>query len=109
MHKNLLTVSEDILQGNPDRYLSGTYSLGKRDGYVLCRCWSSLSLEGDPLALELRPQIVRVVDGAVVHKGDAVAVVHVGVRVLVGFTACASVSKKQQETAEGTIGRNTRT
>lgn len=45
-----------------------------------------VSLEDDALALQLRPELVSVVDRAVVNEGDALSVVHVGVGVLVGFT-----------------------
>lgn len=46
-----------------------------------------LRAEKNPLGLQLPPQLRRVVDGPVVHQGDAVVEVHVRVRVLVSFPA----------------------
>lgn len=43
------------------------------------------SLENDPLPLQLSPQLVSIVDGTVVHKGDTLAVIQMGVRVLIGL------------------------
>ena len=45
----------------------------------------SNSLKDDAVVLQLGPQLMRVVDGAVVYQGDSLPVVHVRVSVLVGF------------------------
>lgn len=53
------------------------------------------SLEGDALALEVPPQVVRVVDGAVVDESDARPEVRVGVSVLVGLATYKKGNRKR--------------
>lgn len=50
----------------------------------------------DALGLQLYTQLVRVVDGAVVHECDAVVEVHVRVRVFVGLTTCGKKKKRNR-------------